>query len=74
MNRLLKDRRLDSLALLIEAVELFGQRNCLCPVVRCQQLRRDPRVSNASAGIQTRAEHEGGVVDRLDLLDAGDFG
>ena len=52
----------DGLALLVEAVELFGQPPGLCRIVRGQQSRAEIGPADPPAGIDPRPEQEAGMI------------
>jgi hypothetical protein len=63
LHRLLLDARLDFLALGILGVKFLGELDGLGAIIGGEQARGCPRITDAAAGVEARAEHEGCVVD-----------
>ena len=72
-GRRLLDAGLDFLPLLVLEVQLLRELDRLRAIIRRQQFRRRPRITDTPARIQARPQHERRVIDRLRRLDARHF-
>ena len=56
----------------VELIEPVGERPRLLHIIGCQQPGAEAGLAHAPAGVDPRAEDEGGVIGARPLVDAGD--